>query len=337
MKKIGGNNCKITIRQLEVFTSIVNSGSFSKAANLINLSQPTLSQIMANLEKNLNTQLIIRAKKKTILLTSAGEFWLAKSIKILNLVQSTQAEHDSIYLESTLSINLGAPPSIQGRIEGLIAKIAVEIPSITSMNFVRFEDSSRVAEALLSHKINIGILSNDNISGQMETLKTVNLYSDERLWAVPRSVPTSDVIESLRTAKNINSHPALNKYVSTPALTSWDVGTVNWFRDKLVFSEPYFKATTHFSAIQIASAGLATCHIPATLIANLPKSVKQNLNFLDIGVAGRSICLAFPKHFSTNRTVMDFVGKCQNTLVKEYDLIHQETLSEFRKLSQNSI
>ena len=53
---------------------------------------------MANLEKNLNTQLIIRAKKKTILLTSAGEFWLAKSIKILNLVQSTQAEHDSIYV-----------------------------------------------------------------------------------------------------------------------------------------------------------------------------------------------------------------------------------------------
>ena len=147
MKKIGGNDSKISIRQLEVFRSIVNAGSFSKAANLTNLSQPTLSQTMANLERNLNTQLIIRTKKKTIGLTLAGEFWLTKAIKIINLVQSAQAEHDSIYLENTLNINLGAPPSMQGRIEGLIAKKAVEIPSITSMNFVRFVDSSQVVRS----------------------------------------------------------------------------------------------------------------------------------------------------------------------------------------------
>jgi DNA-binding transcriptional LysR family regulator len=329
LKKIGGNDSRISIRQLEIFRSIVNAGSFSKATSLTHLSQPTLSQTMANLERNLNTQLIIRAKKKTIGLTPAGEFWLVKSIEILNLVQAAQATHNSHFLENTLNINLGAPPSIQGRIEGLIAKIGVEIPSITSMHFARFEDSSKVAEALFSHKINIGILSNENISGQMETLKIINLYSEDRLWAVPRSVPTSDVIETLRTGKNINSHSALTKYVSTPALANWDVGTVNWYRDKLVYSEAYFKATTHFSAIQMALAGLASCHIPATLIANLPKSVKENLNFFDIGAVGRSICLAFPKHFSTNRTFMDFVGKCQNTLVQEYDLIRQETLSEF--------
>lgn len=328
MKKIGGNDSKISIRQLEVFRSIVNAGSFSKATNLTHLSQPTLSQTMANLERNLNTQLIIRAKKKTIGLTPAGEFWLIKSIEILNLVQAAQATHNLHFLENTLNINLGAPPSMQGRIEGLIAKIGVEIPSITSMNFARFEDSSQVAEALFSHKINIGILSSENVSGQRGSLKIMDLYSEERLWAVPRSVPTSDVIESSRTAKNINSHPALTKYVSTPALTTWNVGTVNWYRDKLPFSESYFKATTHFSAIQMVSAGLASCHIPATLIANLPKSVKQNLNFFDIDGAGRSICLAFPKHFCSSRVFMDFVGKCRSTLRQQYDLTRQEALLE---------
>ena len=328
MKKIGGNDSKISIRQLEVFRSIVNAGSFSKAANLTNLSQPTLSQTMANLERNLNTQLIIRAKKKTIGLTPAGEFWLLKSIEILNLVQAAQATHNSHFLENTLNINLGAPPSIQGRIEGLIARIAVEIPSITSMNFVRFVGSSQVAEALLSHKINIGILSNENISGQRESLKIIDLYSEERLWAVPRSVPISDVIETLRTAKNINSHPELTKYVSTPVLATWNLGTVNWYRDKLVFSEPYFKATTHLSAIQIVSAGLASCHIPASMIANLSKGVKQKINFFDIGETSRIMCLAFPKHFSSSNTFMEFVGKCKSTLVQEYDLIREETLSE---------
>ena len=64
MKKIGGNDSRISIRQLEIFRSIVNAGSFSKATSLTHLSQPTLSQTMANLERNLNTQLIIRAKKK---------------------------------------------------------------------------------------------------------------------------------------------------------------------------------------------------------------------------------------------------------------------------------
>ena len=245
------------------------------------------------------------------------------------MVQSIQAEHDSIYLEGTLDINLGAPPSIQGRIEGLIAKIGLEIHSIKSMNFARFEDSSLVAKALLSHEINIGILSTDNILGQTETLKIINLYSEKRLWAVPCSVPISDVIESLRTARNINSHLTLNKYVITPTLASWGVGTVNWYRDNLGFSEPYFKATTHSSAIQIASEGFASCHIPATLIVNLPLSVKQKLNFFDLGALGRSICLAFPKHLCTNRSFMDFVGKCQSTIENEYEVIKQEILSEF--------
>ena len=51
-------------------------------------------------------------------------------------------------------------------------------------------------------------------------------------------------------------------------------------------------------------------------------------NFFDIGETSRIMCLAFPKHFSSSNTFMEFVGKCKSTLVQEYDLIRQETLSE---------
>jgi DNA-binding transcriptional LysR family regulator len=74
LKKIGGNDSRISIRQLEIFKSIVNAGSFSKATSLTHLSQPTLSQTMANLERNLNTQLIIRAKKRLLGSHQQGSF-----------------------------------------------------------------------------------------------------------------------------------------------------------------------------------------------------------------------------------------------------------------------
>ncbi|MDE0784029.1 MAG: hypothetical protein OSB34_12720, partial [Planktomarina sp.] len=57
-------------------------------------------------------------------------------------------------------------------------------------------------------------------------------------------------------------------------------------------------------------------------------TTKENLNFFDIDGAGRSICLAFPKHFCSSRVFMDFVGKCRSTLRQQYDLTRQEALLE---------
>ena len=51
-------------KQLEVFVSVVRLKSFSKAADAVYLSQPTVSAHINALEQELDTKLIVRSTKE---------------------------------------------------------------------------------------------------------------------------------------------------------------------------------------------------------------------------------------------------------------------------------
>ncbi|MDA3792536.1 MAG: LysR family transcriptional regulator, partial [Elusimicrobia bacterium] len=52
----------ITLKEINCLLKIIDSGSFSAAADEINLSQPTISNHIANLEKKLNITLLLRKR-----------------------------------------------------------------------------------------------------------------------------------------------------------------------------------------------------------------------------------------------------------------------------------
>ena len=52
-------------RQIHYFTEVVKQGGFSKAAEHLYVSQPTISNVVKDLEKELDVQLLITDNKKT--------------------------------------------------------------------------------------------------------------------------------------------------------------------------------------------------------------------------------------------------------------------------------
>ena len=54
----------MNLKQLEAFVQIADSGSFSKAAKELYLTQPTISAHVSTLEKELNTRLFVRNTKE---------------------------------------------------------------------------------------------------------------------------------------------------------------------------------------------------------------------------------------------------------------------------------
>ena len=69
------------IRQIQYFLSIVDTGSFSLAADEFYISQSSLSKIIIALEKELGIPLFNRSKRK-VFLTDAGEAFLEHARKI---------------------------------------------------------------------------------------------------------------------------------------------------------------------------------------------------------------------------------------------------------------
>ena len=49
--------------QLRQFLSVVDTGSFTRAANALNIAQPSLSSGIAELERQLGTRLFIRERR----------------------------------------------------------------------------------------------------------------------------------------------------------------------------------------------------------------------------------------------------------------------------------
>src|SRR5260370_38790686 len=85
----------VEIRHLRYFLAVAEAGSFSRAADRLGISQPTLSQQMRDLEAALRVSLFQRRGKR-ILLTSAGLIFQENAPAILRqfgiLLQELSAE-----------------------------------------------------------------------------------------------------------------------------------------------------------------------------------------------------------------------------------------------------
>ena len=79
------------IYQLRYFVAVAESGNFTKAAARSNISQPSLSQQILNLESELNQPLFHRLGRR-VTLTDAGQLLLARARRIISETDDTIRE-----------------------------------------------------------------------------------------------------------------------------------------------------------------------------------------------------------------------------------------------------
>ncbi len=142
-------------KQLEAFVHVVNLSSFSKAADAIFLSQPSVSAYISSLEKELGVQLIFRSTKE-VLPTKAGKLFHEYASNILVL------RDKAIFTVKNLSLNaigqseiLASSVPSQYILPEVLAEFHKIYPGI-SFN-VKQTDSLEVVNGVISQKSEFGI------------------------------------------------------------------------------------------------------------------------------------------------------------------------------------
>ena len=79
------------LRVLRYFLAVARSGSITGAANLLHLTQPTLSRQLAELEERLGCKLFLRSSH-SVKLTTEGMILKKRAEEILDLAERTRAE-----------------------------------------------------------------------------------------------------------------------------------------------------------------------------------------------------------------------------------------------------
>ncbi|MDR3564565.1 MAG: LysR family transcriptional regulator [Negativicutes bacterium] len=97
------------IRHLEYFLEVVRQGSFSKAAAILHITQPSISKMIKSLEDDLGVPLIYRNSKQ-VSLTDAGQAVLEQSQQIVTLFHNLSGEIDDIVHLKKGKVRIGIPP-----------------------------------------------------------------------------------------------------------------------------------------------------------------------------------------------------------------------------------
>jgi molybdate transport repressor ModE-like protein len=79
----------MNIKQLEIFVTIAETGSFSKAAETAFITQSTASQHIASLENSAGVKLLDRTGRGSVL-TEAGKILLKHALQVISAVQQTE-------------------------------------------------------------------------------------------------------------------------------------------------------------------------------------------------------------------------------------------------------
>ncbi|MDF2876247.1 MAG: gltC 8 [Sporomusa sp.] len=97
------------IRQLEYFIEVARQKSFSKAAEALHVSQPSISKTIKDLETQLGSTLFYR-NTKFVELTDAGEAILEQAQQIVSSFLNINAQLGGITKLQTGKIHIGLPP-----------------------------------------------------------------------------------------------------------------------------------------------------------------------------------------------------------------------------------
>ena len=146
-------------KQLEAFVYVVKLKSFSKAAQRIYLTQPTISAHINSLEKELDTKLIERGTKY-VYPTKPGSILYQYAIKMLNLRDDAccSVKNYNKELKGTLSICASTVPS-QYILPKVVSAFREEYPHVT-FNIQR-QDSELVVENIAKGMADIGFCGTD--------------------------------------------------------------------------------------------------------------------------------------------------------------------------------
>lgn len=158
-------------RSLRYLLAVAEYGSFTRAAETLYVSQPTLSQQIKHLEELLGIQLLDRSGR-TVRLTDAGEVYLRHARRALvELDAGTRAINDVQDL-SRGSLRLGWTPITDYLACSLLVKFNSLYPGITLSTFEMPQND--IEAAVAEDRIDIGIafsepLSAETLSSEIET------------------------------------------------------------------------------------------------------------------------------------------------------------------------
>jgi DNA-binding transcriptional LysR family regulator len=186
------------LRQLEIFCKVVELKSFSRAAEVVFLTQASVSERIAGLESSIGAKLLDRLGRQ-ILPTKAGELLYRQAIRLLDMKRTARMEMEDFLGLKQGEIHLGGS-TIPGEyiLPKIIGQFYKKYPFV-SVN-LHISDTTETERLVNSGDLELGVIGSRSSS---KDLVHYDLWKDELVlivnaghrWANKKMVSLDELLE----------------------------------------------------------------------------------------------------------------------------------------------
>lgn len=234
------------IRVLRYFLAVVREEGINRAAEVLHITQPTLSRQLSQLEDEVGVKLFHRGAKK-ITLTNEGILLRRRAEEILALVDRTEQElaWQDEFVEGRIVIGGGELAAMQ-ELPEVIESFREKYPLVTFDIFTGNADM--VKEQMEKGLIDIGVLLEPI---DMEKFDFIRLKGKEQ-WAVLMCPDDPLAEKESISAKDLENAPLI-----LPRRTNVQNELVNWLGDSFQESQVLFTSNLSTNGALMVQKGLA--------------------------------------------------------------------------------
>lgn len=158
----------LTLRQFEVFLAVARAESFRRAAEILHLSQPALSQHVAELERVLGARLLDRLGRR-VTLTEAGRILEEHALRVFSTLASARETISELSGTTRGSLLVGASttPGIY-LMPALMSAFEREFPGISVD--LRIANSRVIEEQVRANDLDLGVVGGHGLGPGEECL-----------------------------------------------------------------------------------------------------------------------------------------------------------------------
>jgi len=169
-------------RHLEIFHSVYTLGTITEAAKALNISQPGVSKLLSEAEKDIGFSLFNRVKKRLIPTEEAHRMY-SYADRVLKDLEELQRFTENTFNEVSNTLRISSSPSIGIKV---LPEIIAEYSS--KKNDVNFDTTTKHSDQMISdlinQKIDIGITTAQNLNLD-KNIKQQNIYKGKFLLVTP--------------------------------------------------------------------------------------------------------------------------------------------------------
>ncbi|MBU5209653.1 LysR family transcriptional regulator [Bacillus safensis] len=176
----------MTITQLYIFLKVVEEKNFTKASEILHISQPAVSHAISGLERTLGVSLFIRDKKKGLEITEIGRKVVPYAKELIKQYESIEHEVRLFTENKADVIHISGFPSITSvYMPKLISYFKVHDPSIQ----LSFTEGSvnKIKELVMDGSVDFGITIITE-----EDHQSIFLFEEEMVIVAPTPHPLGE-------------------------------------------------------------------------------------------------------------------------------------------------